>query len=257
MSCLTFLSENLVDDATLSIVTGVENAQFPLTNMQSPFTTKIFRSTGNTVEVLIDNLVTQPVDSIAVVGHSVDGLGFTVMELRGSATTDFSGSTLITVDLNEENNFGFKFFTEASFRFWKITLTGNGSFAELSNIFLGKRTDFTQNAISIDSFSYQNEDNAKVRINRYGQRYIDKVNDLKVIKGSIKFLNQSEFDSLNDIFNRHGKTEPIWLITDSNGGSATDGEFLFSLYGYFSRREAFSASGFGIYSSRIAVEQGG
>jgi hypothetical protein len=247
MSCLNFLSENQIDDATLSILTGTENAQFPLSNIKSAFTTKEFRSTGNTVEILVDLLSIQEIDSFAVTGHSLDGLGFTDMNIYGSASTDFSGSTAINIDTNDEHNFGFKLFTGVSFRFWKIEITGTGSFARLSNIFLGKKVDFTDT----------NKDNAKVRKNKYGQRYIDTVNRIKTIKGSLQHLNRNEYDMVNDLFTIHGVNKPLWMIVDPEGVSATDGQFMFSIYGYLRKVSAITMSGFGVYNAAVDMEQAG
>jgi len=257
MSCLNFLSENLMDDATLSIITGVENAQFPLANLQHAFTTKEFRSTGNTVEIQVDLLVTQEVDSFAVTGHSVDGLGFTDITIYGSASTDFSGSTPIVIDTNDQHNFGFKLFDSTSFRFWKIALTGTGSFARLSNVFLGKKVEFTQNSLAIKSFNYMNDDKAKVRTNKYGQSYFDKYNRLKRISGNLQHLNTAEHDLVNDLFTVHGKTEPLWIIVDSDGVSATDGQFMYSLYGFFTKVSPDTFSGFGIHNATVNMRQAG
>ena len=257
MSCLNFLSENLVDDASLSILTGAENAQFPLSNILSPFTTKEFRSTGNTVEILVDLTVLQAVDSFAVTGHSLDGLGFTDITIYGSGSTDFSGSTPIVIDTNDEHNFGFKLFDEVSFRYWKIELTGTGSYATLSNIFLGKKVQFTDNSLAIKSFNYTNKDNAKVRKNKYGQRYIDTVNRIKTIKGRMQHLNRAEYDMVNDLFTIHGVNRPLWMIVDPTGVSATDGQFMFSIYGYFRKVSAITMSGFGVYNASIDMEQAG
>lgn len=257
MSCLVYLSENLVDDASLSIITGTENSQFPLSNIKSPFTTKEFRSTGNTVEIQLDLLVTQEVDSFAVTGHSLDGLGFTDITIYGSASTDFGASTPISIDTNDEHNFGFKLFTATSFRFWKIELTGNGSFSALSNIFLGNKVEFTENSLAIKSFSYLNADNARVRRNKYGQKFIDTVNRLKSIRGRMQHLNRDEYGLVNDLFTLHGKNEPLWMIVDPDGVSATNGEFMFSLYGYFRKVSAISMSGFGVYNAQIDMEQAG
>lgn len=257
MSCLTFLSDNLIDNATLSILTGTENAQFPLSNLKSTFTTKEFRSTGNTVEILVDLLTTQSVDSFAVAGHSVDGLGFTDITIYGSATLDFSGSTPIVINTNAEYAFGFNLFTSGAFRYWKIALTGTGSFASLSNIFLGAKTAFTENSLSIKTFNYTNKDNSRVRKNKYNQKFVDKTNRTRLIKGGIKFMNTAEFDLVNGLYNNHGISDPIWMIVDPDGTSATDGEFMFSMYGYFRRVSTITMSGFGIYNANIDMEQAG
>lgn len=255
MSKLTFLSENFVSDATLSIITGTPDAQFPIDNIKDIRTTKVFRSSDNTVEVQIDLLVSQTINAFAIVGSSVDGLGFTALTIKGSPSTDFSGSTAITIDLNAENNFGFKLFDDSPFRFWKLEFTGTGSFTEVSNIFLGAKEQFENNSFAISSFRYSNQDNSRVTFNSYGQPFIDKRARLKTIRGSIRHMNTTEFDLLNELINRHGRTEPIWILTDPEGCSATDGEFLFSVYGLFSRIPDISYSGYALYNASLRLGQ--
>lgn len=255
MSNLTFLNENYVKDATLSVLSGSVDANFPVENIKDVRTTKVFRSDSNTVELQIDLLVTQSIDAFAVVGSSVDGLGFTSLTIYGSGSTDFSGSTPITIDLNSENNIGFKFFDEVPFRFWKLEFTGTGSYTEVSKIFLGRRRDFIPNSFSLPSFRYTNQDTSRVRTNSYGQPFIDRRTRLKRIEGTIQHMNNEEFDSVNEMMNINGTTEPIWVFSDPQGLSATNGEFLFSFYGRLLNVRQVSYSGFGLFNVSMTLEQ--
>jgi len=257
MCKLTFLSENYVKDADLSIITGTPDGQFPVDNIKDIRTTKVFRSSDNTVELLVDLGVTQNIDSFAIVGSSTDGLGFTALTIKGSGSTDFTGSTPITIDLNQENNFGFKLFTEVNFRYWKLEFTGTGGFTEVSKIFLGKKIQFDENSFSLSSFRYLNRDTSDVRQNDYEQPFIDIKTRNKELRGTIQHMNSAEFDLINEIQNRHGKREPLWVLTDPEGSSATDGEFLFSLYCRFTVIRVISMSGFGLYNVSMTLKQVG
>lgn len=255
MSQLTFLSENFVNDASLSVITGTEDAQFPVDNIKDIRTTKVFRSTDNTVEIQVDLLVTQAIDSFAIVGNSAEGLGFTALTIYGSASTDFSLSTPIVIDLNAENNIGFKLFDEVPFRFWKLEFTGTGSYTEVSNIFLGKKEQFTENSFSINSFRYSNDDISRVRKNSFNQPFVDRRARIKNINGRLLHMNADEYDIVNEIIVRHGTTEPIWIITDPEGCSATDAEFVFSMYALIRKIPNISSSGFGLYNASFTLEQ--
>lgn len=255
MSSLTFLSENFVDDSTVSVLTGDTDAQFPVENIKDIRTTKVFRSVSNTVEIQIDLLVTQTIDSFAIVGSSVDGLGFTSLVIKGSGSTDFSGSTPITIDLNAENNIGFKLFDAVPFRFWKLEFTGTGSFTEVSNIFLGAKEQLGTNSFSLSSFRYKNKDNSRIRRNSFNQPFIDKRARIKEIQGRIQHMNQTEYSIVNDIIVRHGTTEPIWILNDPEGCSAEDGEFVFSFYGLLTAMPSISYSGYGLYNASLNLEQ--
>jgi len=257
MCNLTFLSENFVTTANLSVLVGDTDANFPVDNIKDVRTTKVFRSDSNTVEIQIDLLVTQAIDAFAIAGNSVDGLGFTSLTIYGSGSTDFSSSTPIVVDINAENNFGFKFFTEASFRFWKLEFTGTGSYTEVSNLFLGKRQRLGQNSFSIGSFTYLNADSSRVRFNTYSQPFVDKRSRFKNISGEIEYMNEAEYEILNEIILRHGITEPLWVITDPEGGTGVDTEFVFSVYGLLTAVPDISFSGFGIYNASLSLRQVG
>ena len=256
MSKLTFLSDNLVLDSGLSVISGGENSQFPLINIQHPFTTKTFRSTSNTSEILVDLKITQSVDAFAIVGSSIEGLGVTTVTLYGSGTTDFTGATPITVDLSPEHNFGFKLFDAGgSFRFWKVELTNTAGFCELSNIYLGQKTQLLENTLSRDSFRYTQKDNANIRTNTYNQRFIDKKNTVVSLSGEIKFATSDEFDTLNGIYTTHGETEPVWFILDPDDCISTNSKFLFSGYFYITKAFNWRTSGPALFDVQIFLEE--
>ena len=257
MSCLTFGSNNLATNSatTYSIITGTENAQFPLSYISHPFTTKVFRSEGNTVEILIDTKTSTNKNMFAIAGSTIDGLGFTSISIYGSPSSDFTGSTEIVVDVNDTYNFGYKLFDDVSFRYFKLSLTGNGSYAEISNIFLGEQYGFSTNTFSIAGFEFFNKDNAKVSTNAYNQKFITRYNKIKSLNGSIDYINREEFDLLNYIYTEHGISTPIWFIYDQDDASAIDGQFVFSGYYYMTTTPTFKAIGGQLWNSSLSFEE--
>lgn len=252
MSLITFLTDNRTLDASLSVLTGGENSQFPLSNIQHAHTTKVFRSTSNTSEILIDLKATQMIDAFAMVGSTTEGIGVTTVTIYGSATTDFTGSTPRVVTLSPEHNFGFKLFNAGnSFRFWKVKLTNTAGYCELSNIYLGSKTQLADNNLSRDTFLYKQEDQAKITSNLYGQRFIDKTNTLMSLSGVIKLCTVSEFETLNALYTAHGEAEPLWFLLDPDGCMATGSEFLFSGYFYFDKAFTWKSSGPSLYDVGI------
>lgn len=235
MSALTFLSDNRVLEATLSMITGTENAQFPLSNIKNDFTTKVFRSNEDTIEILVDLLQTTAIDSFAIVGSSVNGLGLGDITIYGSLSTDFTGATAINIDIDANHNFGFKLFTpDASYRYWKIVVNNTGgSYVEISNFYLGIKTQFTANGIDLTTFKYTDMDNSKTVTNRYGQRFIDQYNRIKSFEGQMKYVNGTEFNELNNLYIQHRRSIPIWVIIDPDGVMANDSQWIFSGYMYF------------------------
>lgn len=239
MSTLKFGTDNAVTGATFSLLSGSSNAQFPLTNIDKVFTTKVFRSTGTSCVIEIDMQSNQVIDTIALVGNNLTGLGITAATIEFSPTTSFLGTTIHTIDLSADHNFGFKLITEETGRrYAKLTLTGT-SFCELSNIYIGSRTELTNNNIDTSSFGYSLVENYKAKSNNYGQLFIDKFNSTNILSGNLKFINLTEFEQLNNMYAETGNTIPIWVFVDSDGDLSTDfsSKFLFSGYFYLEGNE--------------------
>jgi len=258
MSCgIIFLSENLNDTAVVSLTTGTENSQFPLSNLKIESCAKKFRSQENAVVIVFDLLQTRTLDAIALHGDTNGQLGMTNASFRSSLTLDFTSSTPTNIPLSAEQRMGYALFTPVSHRYVELTLTGTGSFVELSNIFIGEHINLINQNISISTFSYGFNDRSSMSENNYGQQFIDKRNMTKTLGGSIQYCIKSEQQVLDDMFSRHGKSLPIWLIMDSEGNSIEDGEFKLSIYGYFSERPNWSASGGQTYNTQIEINQAG
>ena len=242
MAGLNILSDNLVNDATISITTGSANAQFPTSNIKNESPSFKFRSVGNSVTLEFDLLAVTQIDTIALVGDPTGTFGVTSVVAKTSVTNDFSLSTPITIDLSSEHNMGFKFITEVTHRFVQLELTGTGSFSEVSNVFIGKRINLTENNLSLDSF-------------RYGQHFINKRNLVKFIRGTIQFANLTEQETLDDLYIRHSRHEPLWLITDEDSAGINEGKFKLSIYGYMDRSPRWEPAGGQNYNSSIRMIQ--
>lgn len=255
MAGINFLSENFVNDSTINITTGAANAQFPTDNIKNPSTGKKFRSAGNTVVLEFDLLQTRDIDTLAFVGDATDQIGITAISIKTSTTTDFSGSPTNVVPFSSTENIGYLFITEVSHRYVEVTLTGTGSFAELSNLFVGKRINLTQNSLSINSFRYGHEDPSIVSTNRYGQKFVDELPLRKKITGTIEYCTKSEQEDLDDIFIKHGRHEPLWVIVDESSAAINSGQFKLAIYSYLNRAPEWSAAGGQLYSATLDLRQ--
>jgi len=233
MSNMSFGTNNQASGATYSLLSGTENAQFPLTNLNKVFTTKSFRSTGTSCVIQIDWSNSESVDTFMMVGNNLTGMGVTAATIEFSPTTSFPGTTIETIDLSAEHNFGFVQFTEGSYRYAKLTLTGT-SYCELSNLYIGKRTEIVNNNFDTTSFTYAIKERFKSKANNYGQLFIDQYNFTNNLQGTIKYANLTEFEQINDMFTTSGNTTPIWFMLDADGDLSTDlsSKYLFSGYFY-------------------------
>lgn len=255
MSGINFLSENYNDIASASITTGAEDAQFPLSNLKIDATSYKFRSQGDTVVIELDLLQTRDLDTFAITGDAAGTFDLTSVSIKTSVTNDFSLSPSLLVPLSGTNNIGWVFFPEVSHRFVEITISGNGVYAELSNIFIGKRINLPFQNLDISSFRYRYFDQSDVKRNSNGQRFIDERFLVKNLVGTIRYLNTDELDILDAMFQRHGRNKPLWMIVDADGTSFVDSEYKLSIYGYFNEMPGFSAVSARHYNSSIDMQQ--
>lgn len=258
MACgITFLSNNLVDSAVISLTTGTENAQFPLSNLQNAATAVKFRSQENDVVILFDLQQTRQIDAIALHGDTNADLGMTTASIKTSLTTDFSGSVAVPISLSAGHLMGYEYITPVNHRYVELTLSGTGSYVELSNIFIGARTEIEQNNLSISSFRYGYRDNSTTSANKYDQLFVDKRNSTKFVGGTLEFCTKTEQQTLDEMFRRHQRSEPLWMIVDKEGAGMNEGAYKLTVYGYLQDVPQWSAAGGQHYSSNVRVNQAG
>jgi hypothetical protein len=256
MAGIIFLSENYTDDANLSLSLGTANAQFPLTNIKNNTTVKKFRSIENTVKIVIDMQQTRNIDSVALHGDSTQTLGLTVASIKFSLTTDFSSFTAIPITLSAEHGFGYYLAPAMlSYRYAELSLTGNGSFCELSNIFIGSKINLEQNSLSIGSFAYGHRDRSTVTGNDYGQKFVNKRNVVKYVAGDLENCTKDEQEQLDDMFIRHQRSLPLWMIVDKDSEGMNGGAYKLAIYGYIEDSPDWKAVGGRHYNARIRLDQ--
>jgi hypothetical protein len=255
MSGITFLSENFVDSANLSLTTGTENSQFPLVNLKNDSPSIKFRSVGSTAVVVIDLLTTRDLDYVALVADPIDSFKISSASIKTSLTNDFTLSTAIPVSLSVAQAIGYVNFTEVTHRFIELTLVGSGGFAEIGKVFAGKGLNIPLNSISISSFKYGYTDNSTVRKNDYGQKFIDKTNQVKNLGGTIEHCTKDEQELIDDMLIRHGKTYPMWMLIDQNEEAMNDGQFKLTIYGYNEAGLEWSADGGQLFTTSIEIKQ--
>lgn len=255
MSGISFLSENLVDDATLSLTTGTENAQFPLVNIKNDSPSVKFRSVGATAVIVFDLLVTRDIQYVALAADPGAGFLITSASFKTSVTTDFSLSSANTIDLSNQQGIGFKKISTVNHRYVQLTLVGSGGFAEIGKVFIGTSVNLPQNSLSIGSFKYGYNDRSVVRSNKYGQKFIDRLNTTKYLGGTIEFCTQAEQEELDNMLLDKGESYPLWMIVDEESDAMTDGNFKLTIYGYVEGDLEWNASGGQLYSTSINIKQ--
>lgn len=254
MAGINFLSDNLFKSANVTITTGTANAQFPVSNLQNDSPSIKFRSTGNTVVLEIDLQQLSDIDTLTVIGDPTETFGMTAVTYKTSVTTDFSGSPVYSVTLDPTQNMGYSYITQVTHRFVEVTFTGQGSYVELGGIFIGQRVNIEQNNLSIASFNYGYSDKADTSESPYGQKFINERLLQKSISGTLEYCTKSEQQTLDDLYIKHGRHEPLWMIVDKDGDAINNGDTKLTIYGYFNRIPVWSASGGQTYNSTIRIK---
>ena len=252
MAKTVFMSNNLITDSTINVTTGTANAQFPLTNIQTDATTNVARVTtsANTVVLNVQLAQDTTIDTIAVVGSNLDGLGYSALTIKTSLTSDFSTATAQTINLSPEFNFGYGFITSALTRNVEFTFTNTGSFAEISKIFIGVRTEITS-TYSRQSFDREIQRNDEISENLIGNRFVNVLNARDNISGTYPLLESANFLIIESLFIRHGSYLPIWVMLDQENQLFTNGEFKLSMYSYFNNMFSHDLVGGGYFNVDI------
>jgi hypothetical protein len=255
MSNVKFLSLNLCTQPTTVITASTAESFYPASNLKDPRTTKKFRSTASSANIVFDFITAEIINTIAIKADSLGaGFGFTgdlTLELNA---TDSWGSPAFTIDItpSELHNIGYETFANQEYRFARLVATGS-SYVELSNIFIGQYTQLANNNIDF-GWSYVNTDLSRITKNTYGQKFIDQKNFQKEISASFKLLNVTEFTTISDLYDLHGKTEPIWFIVDE-GETIVDARERFINQFYFNGDLVFKNSAYGLYDTSFALEE--
>jgi len=245
---------NLVDQDATIITASTEDAFYRASNLKDPRTTKKFRTTATSGNVVFDFITTEAVDTIMVRGDALSGRGFTGTLTVEANATDSWGSPAYTSTLtfSDDNNIGFNVLTsDESYRYWRIVGSGT-SYLELSNICIGK--SFIPGKNMGNNFSYEQRDLSSSETNAYGQEFFIERNTRDHAKLAFKFLTVAELDSFITMLAATGKTKPIWMIPDNAAFFSPD-KYVFSSQFYFKKRPPYRHSIKGLWSLTLDLAE--
>ena len=207
-----------------------EDPFYPASNILERPTYKEFRSTTTTAVIVFDLWSVTAIDSLLLCGNNAAGsLQATSLLLEGSMTNawttpPYSISYDLTFD-DQQSNLVYLQLPTKSFRYWRLTLQNpGGAYAGISNCFLGLKT-----CLSVDiGYKFSKVGPSIVNKGRYGQRFIDKLPDLRMFECSMSVMNQTESDQLSAIIDGCGTHTPIWMILSPGLSSREAGYFYFA-----------------------------
>ena len=257
MANAKFYNSNLATDILTEITASSENAFFPASNVRDHRTTKEWRSaTGVTSANLIFDFKTpEAINSVLVKGSQLDGFGFTSMTIEANATSDFTSpafSTTLTPSF--EFNFGLKTFTDETFRFWRISVSGGSPYVSISNIFIGSFIQMTSNNIDL-GWIYSDDDASATQRNRLRQEFKDVIiRQTSLGSLTINVMNKTEVDQILQIYDENGVTVPVWVVIDESETIINDFERFAGQF-FLTRVPSVTNGAFSLYDTVINVRE--
>lgn len=223
-----FLVNNLINQA--EFLPDSVNAQYPAENLKDIRRTKVYRSTTNAANLVLDFGTQRDINIVALVDAGNTGFGFDDITLELNHTNSWATpiySAPISVDYL--NGFAYLILPSTySVRFARLVITGSAGYCELSKVFIGESYNIGE--LSFDyPVTYKQNNNASVSKNRLGQRFIDEINTQKEISGNISTMTKEEVAPLMEMVDYASFTNPIWLVFPE-GNITTDNDRINGYY---------------------------
>lgn len=218
---ISFLYYNYCDLDSTTITASTENAFFPADNLQDPRSTKVYRSTASSASVVFDMGAASQIDTVAIVPHFTNGLGFTGDILLEANATNVWGAPSFTTtltsgtDIDLEFEVAYKEFSVQNLRYWRVSAAG-ASYVELSRVYLGLRNTVGDRSINY-GWKYKLDDNSKITKNLYGQRFSDQINRQKEFSFNFSNLDKTQVDDWFLINDYNGITKPMFMRIGCEG----------------------------------------
>lgn len=212
--CFKIYSDNLVDQAT--IVASSENALFPVSNLQDPRRSKVYRSTSNSDNVVLDFQESSEVNGIFIVADKRAGFGVSTVTIEFNGTDSWgSPAESVSVPFSTVHGIGYvELPTTISYRFARIVLTSSLGYCELSKVFIGKDIGLTR-SIGF-GWTLKDEELSQKQKNRYGQTFVDVILRQKIIGFALRNLQKEDLALINNMLDYVGETKPFYIRLGDN-----------------------------------------
>ena len=210
MSSFKLMGENLVDQSTLTAST--ENLLFPVSNIKDSRRSKVFRSTSNSSNIVIDMQETSLVDTIFIVADKRAGFGVATVTVEFNGTNSWGAPAYsIAVPFSTIHGIGFvELPAQIGYRFARVVMTSTLGYCELSKIFIGSYLALTR---SINfGWTIKDEELSQKSRNRYNQLFVDVISRQKTINFSMSYLDKEDLDLVNSVLDDRGETKPFYII---------------------------------------------
>lgn len=224
-----------LDETDITVLS--ENTNFPADNLKSTLRSKVFRTTGVSNETIVFDLKTaEDIDSFVMMFHPLDGIKLTTgvtVTVQGSATNSWtSPGVSVTASIDWDHEICTYFWSSSqSYRYWRVKIhdPANGlGYIEVGKIILTKATQLSQ--CPEIGFSYKTDDTSKQYRSEFNQVYTDIKPNVRTFEFNYKVMLQSDFETLQDIYDRVGSVMPICLSLDTQESLFDKDRFI--IYGH-------------------------
>lgn len=234
-----------------SVTADNEDPFYPASNLLEHPTFKEFRSQTESAVLVFDLLNTTPVDSLLLCGNvstgEIQATSITLEANTSNVWTSPAHSQTYELTLDDQlHNLVYLSFETKAFRYWRLTINNpTGTYAGLSNVYLGPRTE-----LAVDlGYTFSMMGRSDINKGRYGQRFIDKLPDLRQFECSMSVMNQAERDTLAAIVHSCSTHKPLWMVL-------SPGESLYEAgYFYFEETPEFENQAYRIYNTSFTLEE--
>jgi len=247
-----FLYDNLIKSATLTPSTV--SAQYPVANLVDDRRSKVYRSTTNSDNIVIDLGSAKAINAFSIV-HNGTSFGVTTVTLQLNSTNVWTSPAVTQViTLDTTHGIGYYIFNDnQTYRYARIVLTSSLGYCEVSKIFLGQYASIGDLTFEYP-IKYKQNNNSTVTKNRLGQRFIDLINTQKEISGSISTMTKEEVAPLLSMLDYCSFTLPIWMIFPQ-GNITTDNDRINGYY-YLKDDPTLSFVVGNYWNTELAFEEG-
>lgn len=220
---MRFMNENFCTDSATVITASSEDVNFPASNLKNPLRSKRWRSTGDTSEsVVFDLITTESIDSVVLMWPKEDGIrlsGSAVITVQANATNVWT-SPAVSQTLTIDNTYVMSsyFWSSAqNYRYWRVVIAdpdnANG-FVELGVCWLGK-------SISIENaqngFQYILNDLSQTTTTAFGHTYVDQYPLQAQLNFTYQYLAYTDVQTLENAYRQNRSISPVMVVVDADG----------------------------------------
>jgi hypothetical protein len=249
---VAFYVYNELENAVLTPST--ENASFPVSNLKDDRRTKTFRTNTNSDSLVIDMGSFKPIDTFCMVDHSFNGFNIATLTLQLNSTNSW-GSPAVSIPITIDYEFGIaihEFSSTQTYRYARLVMTSTSGFCELSKVFLGMKSTYTDVDFSYP-LNFQINDLSTISKNRYGQKFIDEIGTQRIIKAKIDYIQRDNIDDFLDWLMIISNTRPFFI--NFNNGQMALNINRFNGYYYLSGEPSLSLESGNFWSLSLTLEE--